>query len=155
MSVANIEKLQENTATLCKMATKLSGWALSEDPDMSNRESWNALLSHPASGAGCEISGWNVGGAEFRMWDIRVECRLSRIPDVRHPGGMSAEQNSECETSGWNVGGAKFRMCLWQRTSKLRFFIFLSFPLLCHGFQRTLLNLGLLWWSKSYQNTKT
>ena len=25
----------------------------------------------------------------------------------------------------------------------------------CHGFQITLLNLGLLWWSKSYQNTKT
>ena len=33
-----------------------------------------------------------------------------------------------------------FRIFLWQRTSKLRFF-----PLLCHGFQRTLLNLGLLW----------
>ena len=48
-----------------------------------------------------------------------------------------------------------FRLCLWQRTSKLRFFMFMSFPLLCHGFQRTLLNLGLLWWSKSYQNTKT
>ena len=48
-----------------------------------------------------------------------------------------------------------FRICLWQRTSKLRFFMFLSFPLLCHGFQRTLLILGLLWWSKSYQNTKT
>ena len=40
-----------------------------------------------------------------------------------------------------------FRICLWQRTSKLRFFMFLSFPLLCHGFQRTLLNLRLLWWS--------
>ena len=40
-----------------------------------------------------------------------------------------------------------FRICLWQRTSKLRFFMFLSFPLLCHGFQRTLLNLGFLWWS--------
>ena len=39
-----------------------------------------------------------------------------------------------------------FRICLWQRTSKLWFFMFLSFPLLCHGFQRTLLNLGLLWW---------
>ena len=38
-----------------------------------------------------------------------------------------------------------FRICLWQRTSKLRFFMFLSFPLLCHGFQITLLNLGLLW----------
>ena len=25
----------------------------------------------------------------------------------------------------------------------------------CHGFQRTLLNLGLLWWYKNYQNTKT
>ena len=48
-----------------------------------------------------------------------------------------------------------FRICLWQRTSKLRFYMFLSFPLLCHGFQRSLLNLWLLWWSKSYQNTKT
>ena len=27
-----------------------------------------------------------------------------------------------------------FRICLWQRTSKIRFFMFLSFPLLCHGF---------------------
>ena len=43
-----------------------------------------------------------------------------------------------------------FRICLWQRTSKLCFFMYLSFPLLCHGFQRTLLNLLLLWWSKSY-----
>ena len=40
-----------------------------------------------------------------------------------------------------------FRICLWKRTSKLLFFMFLSFTLLCHGFQRTLLNLGLLWWS--------
>ena len=32
------------------------------------------------------------------------------------------------------------------KASKIWFFIFLSFPLLCHGFQRTLLNLGLLWW---------
>ena len=40
-----------------------------------------------------------------------------------------------------------FRICLWQRTSNLRFFMFLSLPLLFHGFQRTLFNLGLLWWS--------
>ena len=38
-----------------------------------------------------------------------------------------------------------FRICLWQRTLKLRFVMFLSFPLLFHGFQKTLLNLGLLW----------
>ena len=31
------------------------------------------------------------------------------------------------------------------KASKLWFFMFLSFPLLCHGFQITLLNLGLLW----------
>ena len=37
-----------------------------------------------------------------------------------------------------------FRICLWKRTLKLWFFMFLSFPLLCHGFQRTLLNLRLL-----------
>ena len=32
---------------------------------------------------GCEISGWNDGGAEFRMWYIRVEWRhtpLSGLP---------------------------------------------------------------------------
>ena len=33
------------------------------------------------------------------------------------------------------------------KASKLWLFMFLSFPLLCYGFQRTLLNLGLLWWS--------
>ena len=33
----------------------------------------------------CETFGWNVGGR--------------RIPDARHPDGMSAEKNSRCETS--------------------------------------------------------
>ena len=74
----------------------------------------------------------------------------------------------KCSKSGWHDCHKKcfmvdfsllpllaFRICLWQRISKLWFFMFLSFPLLCHGFQITLLNLGLLWWSKSYQNTKT
>ena len=64
----------------------------------------------------------------------------------------------KCSKSGWHdchlecfmldfslLPLLAFRICLWQRTSKLRFFMFLSFPLLCHGFQRTLLNLGLLW----------
>ena len=42
-----------------------------------------------------------------------------------------------------------FRIFSWQqRTSKLYFFKFLSFNLLCQRFQTTLLNLGLLWWSK-------
>ena len=72
---------------------------------MSDRGSWNALLSHPASSAGCKISGWNGGGEEFRMWDIRVECRRSRIPDVRHPGGM-CDATRPCD----GVSGRPVRM---------------------------------------------
>ena len=34
-----------------------------------------------------------------------------------------------------------FWIFLWQRTSKLWLFMFLSFPLICHGFQITLINL--------------
>ena len=53
-----------------------SGYALSEYPDMPDRESWIVLLSHPAEGgSGCEISWW---------------------------GGTLAGQNGDCETSGWN-----------------------------------------------------
>ena len=72
---------------------------------------------------------------------------------------MHKLNSRKCSKSGWNdchqeyfMAGSSllpllaFRICLWQRTLKLRFFMFLSFPLLCHGFQRTLLNLGLLWW---------
>ena len=46
---------------------------------MSDQESWNALISHPASSAGCEISRWNGSREEFRMWDIRVKCRRRRF----------------------------------------------------------------------------
>ena len=65
---------------------------------------------------------------------------------------------SKCSKSGWHDCHKKcfmadfsllsllaFRICLWKRTSKLWFFMFLSFPLLFHGFQITLLNLILLW----------
>ena len=81
---------------------------------------------------------------------------------------MHKLNSRKCSKSGWHdchqecfmadfslLPFLAFWICLWQRTSKLRFFMFLSFPLLCHGFQITLLNIGLLWWSKSYQNTKT
>nr|CAN73111.1 hypothetical protein VITISV_031480 [Vitis vinifera] len=67
VSVAHIWKLQENTAARLKR-----------------------LLSHPASSAGCETSGWNVpdvrhpGGMAARS-PIRM-----KVPDVRHLGGMAA-----------------------------------------------------------------
>ena len=99
MSVAHIGKLQENTAALCKnlgnlkcRSWMLSRWALSGDPDMSDRGIWNVLLSHPASGARCEISG-KVESRLDRMAAARhadkVERWLDRIAVVRHPGGMS------------------------------------------------------------------
>ena len=65
----------------------------------------NRLLSHPASSAGCEISGeggtsagqnsgceisgegWTSTGQKFRMWDIRRRLNVGQteIPDVRYP----------------------------------------------------------------------
>ena len=51
-----------------------------------------------------------TSGVKRRMRNIRMKWRRRRILDVRHPSGMSAEQNSGCETSGWNVGGEEFRM---------------------------------------------
>ena len=187
MSVAYIWKLQENTATLCKIgcetlqvsAIRWSGYV------------WPGKLKRPPL----------PSGVKHRAQNIRMECRRRRILDVRHPGGMLAQQNSWCETSGeggtsLGLSGATpsgfpqedmrraplsglpqreahgthdhhtrtiaypiriccpdhcpillaFQICLWKRTSKLRFFMVLSFPLLCHGFQRTLLNLRLFWW---------
>ena len=80
-----LEASGEHRGTVQKNILKcrsVSGWVLSEDPDMSDRGSWNALLFHLASDVECEISRWNV-------------------LDVRHSDGMAAEQNSGCETSGW------------------------------------------------------
>ena len=153
-------------------------------------------------------------GVKRRMRNIRMECWRKRIPDVRHPGGMSTEQNSGCETSRWNVrchtsqggrlrvqgvgttppddtehaslcgatpSGFSNRICgalpypdslrekhtalaittprtiaypIWlccpdekdPRSAALRWCVRTLCPdIFCHGFQRTLLNLGLLW----------
>ena len=188
MSVAHIGKLQENTAALCKMVAKLSGWALLEDPDMYIRRSWNALSPIRLLNSGCKTTGWNGSGsripdvrhpdgngggsripnvirgemersiisdvirvewrraAEFRMWDIRMEWRR--------------QQNSGCDTSGWNVAAAGWNSYPGGMSydsypggmSRIPYSLYSGFA---YGFQRTLLNLGLIWWSKSYQNTKT
>ena len=47
-----------------------------------------------------------------------------------------------------------FRIYLWQRTSKLWFFTFLSFKFLCPRFHITLLNLGLLCDQKAIKTPK-
>ena len=108
-------------------------------------------------------------GVRRWMRNIQMECRRRRIPDVRHSGGMSAEQNSGCESSAWNVRchtsqGGRLRVqgvgtpplddterASLSRATPSRFPKrtrgALPYPdIFCHGFQRTLLNLGLLWW---------
>ena len=103
---------------------------------------------------------WNVTRTEFRMWDIwrrwnvtrrSSVCAWCRDPSGATPSGFPKRARGACDSfpiqRKWHVTQTEFRMWLWQRNSKLRFFVFLRFPLLCHGFQRTLLNLGLLWWS--------
>ena len=180
---------------------------------MSDWGSWNALLSHLASGTACEISGWNVSREEFRMWDIRVECRRSRIPDVRHPkkverrkgyrlrvqgiGTPPSDDTERASLSGATPSGfpkrthgalpypnsfrekhtalaiitprtiaypiriccpdhwlkctslaTSFRQCATAHVSAA-FWWCVRTPCpdtFCHEFQRTLLNLGLLWW---------
>ena len=78
MSVAHIWKLQENIAALCKIGfetlrisvIRRSGYV------------WPRKLKHPPL----------PSDVKHRMQNIRMECRRGRISDVRHLGGMSAEQ---------------------------------------------------------------
>ena len=83
-----------------------------------------------------------------------------RIPDVKHLGGMWQQQNSGCDTSGWKVAAAGWKsypggMSYDSRLGGMSRIPYSLYSGFAYGFQRTLLNLGLLWWSKSYQNTKT
>ena len=116
--------------------------------------------------SGCEISG--EGGT---LAGQNSECEISgegwtSAGHNSFPGGMSYAarrkgdrlrvQGRESHVTFFREDPTllAFRICIWQRTSKLRFFMLLSFPLLFHGFQRTLLNLGLLWWSKAIKTPK-
>ena len=88
-----------------------------------------------------------------------------KISDVRHPGGMAAQQNSGCDTSGWNGGGSRIPDVIhpgWKVAaaggnsypggmsydsspggmSRIPYSLYSGFAF---GFQRTLLNFGLLW----------
>ena len=74
MSVGHIEKLQDNTValyengceTLRVSAIRGSGYV------------WPGKLKRPLL----------PSGIKRRMRNIRMECRQSKIPNVRHPGGM-------------------------------------------------------------------
>ena len=124
---------------------------------------WVMSQGGPSACARCmdPFPGWHGVRKAIRIKSIRIPQEDTRCSWTSHPEDSISypDMLSESLTSAAILSGhlllLTFRICLWQRTSKLWFFMFLSSPLLCHGFQRTLLNHGLLWWSKSYQNTKT
>ena len=193
---------------------------------MSDQGSWNAFLSHPASGAECEISG--EGGTSAGQ---NSGCEISEEGgtlvghnsgcEISGEGGTSAGQNSGCEISGeggTSQGGLSAcarcrdpspwwhgaRIAIWSNSIRIpqedtwraplsglpqgeahgtrdHHTRAIAYPIRiccsnekdslpqptrhsdgvsgrsvpCHGFQKTLLNIEFLWWSKSYQNTKT
>nr|CAN83146.1 hypothetical protein VITISV_019816 [Vitis vinifera] len=79
MSIANIGKLQENTAALCKMAVKFSGIPNVGYPEKMER--------HPA-----RIP--DVGYPE------KVECHPARIPDVGYPKKMERRKGDRLRVHG-------------------------------------------------------
>ena len=147
MSVGNIRKLQENTAAVHvwlgrryqRIRICLTGEVETPSSPI-RRQVPDAKYPDGMSvekNSGCETSGWNVGGAEFWMWDIRVECRRSRIPDVL--SGSLTKVHKPCyviPTACHNPRFTALRWCVWTPCPDI----------FCHGFQRTLLNLRLLWW---------
>ena len=79
MLIANIGKLQENTAALCKI--------------------------------GCETLRVSAISGSRYVWLGKLKRSPLpsdvRIPDVKHPGGMSAAAKFRMWTSRWNGGGSR------------------------------------------------
>ena len=126
MSVGNIGKLQENTAELCRKISQNVGRTYREASGEHRGTVQNGCETLRVSairGSGYVWPGKLKrpplpSGVKRRMQNIRLECQRRRIPDVRHPSGMSAKQNFGCETSGWNVRchsprSTTLRWCVW------------------------------------------
>ena len=151
MSVANIEKLQENFAAVQE------GCEISQHERHHFAALWNLHLV------------WSdqlpmVVTPSFQPWIVhRLKHWIANFSSFETIYSMHKLNSRKCSKSDWqwlSSGMLHGRFlfasppCILDllmakdfKASKLWFFMFLSFPLLCHGFQRTLLNLGLLWWS--------
>ena len=156
MSITNIRKLKENTTAV--RARELWNFAAKGQHFRSPR-----LISQPCKNLPLAWSD-RLPMAITPSFQLRIIHRLKhwiidflsfemtysihKLDSKKYSKSVWHECHQECFMTGSSLLPLlAFRICLWQRTLKLWFFMFLSFPLLCHGFQRTLLNLGLLWWS--------
>ena len=100
----------------------------------------------------------------FQLWIVHhLKHWIANFPRFETTYSIHKLSSRKCSKSGWQWLSSRMLhgrflfasppcipdllMEKEYKASKLWFFMFLSFPLLCHGFQRTLLNLGLLWWS--------
>ena len=184
ISIKNIKKLQENTTavhterkTLRVSAIRGSGYVWPEKlkrPSLPSgcetsecemladgippRVDWAMPQGGPSGRARCRnpSPGWHGARKAIRINSIRIPQEDTRRHAIRH---------SWTSHSGWYhiLSGYVIRIIDYSEQALLQP-TFRRSPMvcldalsghLCHGFQKTLLNLGLLWWSKSYQNTKT
>ena len=171
MSVANIGKLQENFAAVqdgCEISQheghhfSAKGWFRScplvisqPKADFVALRNWPSALSD------------RILMAVTPSFQLRITYRFKRwianFSRFETMYSIHTLRSRKCSKSGWQWLSSKMLhsrflfasppcisdliMAKDFKASKLWFFMFLSFPFLCHGFQRTLLNLGLLWWS--------
>ena len=133
---------------MCRMWNIRVEWRRSRILDVRHPDGMAAEQS-----SGCETSGWNVDGATPSGFPKRTRSMLPYSDSLRENHMTLAIITPRtiaypiriCCPDHWRPRSAALRWCVRKPCSDI----------FCHGFQRTLLNLGLLWWSKSYQNTKT
>ena len=151
MLVTNIGKLQENFV------------AVQDGCEISQREGHHFAALRNLSSAWSDWLPMTVTPS-FQLWIAhRLKNWIADFPSFKKTYSMHKLSSRKCSKSDWqwlSSGMLHGRFLFTSppcipdllmakdfKASKLWFFMFLSFPLLCHGFQRTLLNLGLLWWS--------
>ena len=136
-----------------------------------SRYVWPEKLKRPPLPSGCEIS-----GCKMLAYGIlsRVDWAMLRKGDRSAHGYLDSQaerQRNAIRCSSIRTIAYTIRICCpdgkhwlkwvsepcyYPRSTALQWCVRTPCPdIFCHGFQRTLLNLGLLWRSKSYQNTKT
>ena len=151
MSVANIGKLQENFAVV------------QEGYEISQHEGHHFAALRNLPSARSDRLPMAVTPS-FQLWMAHcLKHWIANFPRFEMTYSMHKLSSRKCSKSDWQWLSSRMLHVIFLfasppcildllmakdfKGSKLWFFMFLSFPLLCHGFHRTLLNLGLLWWS--------
>ena len=150
MSIGNIRKLQENTVALYTERKTLrisfirrSGYVY---PEKLKRPPLHPAMKYlDVKCRRTEFRIWNVGARNFRINSIRIPPRGR----ARHAILLSPDDNISYPdmVSGWKTLTKVSKPCYSPRFVALQWCVRTPCSdIFCHGFQRTLFNLGLLWW---------